>query len=97
MAITTTSDSRQPSVSQIRIDTESTAMQHVEEQLVRFLRGGLAVVARDRDLDVARESACRAASRSSRSTARATSMAFVPLRLATEIVTAGDARRRAGR
>ena len=45
-------DSRQPSVSRISSDTPTTAMPMWKQQFVRFLRGGLAVVAGDGDLDV---------------------------------------------
>ena len=48
----TTTASRRPSVSQIRIDTENDGDEHVPEQLVRLVLGRLAVVARDGDVHV---------------------------------------------
>ncbi len=65
--------------------------QHVPQQLVALLGGGLAVVAGDGEMHVGRARACPSACRASASTWCATSMALVPLRLATAIVTAGCA------
>ena len=55
--------------------------EHVPEQLVRLLRGRLAVVARDRDVQVARQQIAARASRPSRSTARVSAIALVPFAL----------------
>ena len=65
--------------------------QHVPQQFVALLGGGLAVVAGDGEVHVGRHQRCPSACRASAITRCATSMALVPLRLATAIVTAGCA------
>ena len=47
-------DSRQPSVKQDEQRHADDRDAHVQQQFVGFLRRGFAVVARDRDLDIAR-------------------------------------------
>ena len=95
-AISTTTDSRRPSASQIRTRHRDDAMTMCQSSSLDFSLGRLAVVARDRDVHVARAAACRAAASTFADDRVATaSMAFAPLRFATEIVTAGSGLRRA--
>ncbi len=79
---------REPDQDADRDDRE----EHVPEQFVRLVRGGLAVVARDGHLRGRRARRRRGRCRAWREIRRVRSMALTPLRFAIEIVTAGYVR-----
>ena len=57
MMISTTTPSRQPIATVMRIDDRDRGEREMEQKLVRLLVGGLAIVARDRDLELGRHDA----------------------------------------
>ena len=88
-ASSTTPDSRQPSASAISNVTDKRRDEQVLQKFVGFVFGGLAIIARDGDVQIVWKHVAAQSSRSLSSTRSEMTVAFVPLRLESVMVTAG--------
>ena len=89
MTTSVTTASRQPMANAISTTIESVASAEMEQQLVGLVVGGLAVVARDRDVDVVRNEPALQRVEPVEQIASTTTTALAPARLASATLTAG--------